>query len=136
MKDLLIKDLGWKLFSLFLALLIWLTVHRIYSESQNQSGSMTGPRVTFDNLPVLIVASAADVRDYRVAPDTVSVTVVGPADVMAALEVSQIRATVDLTDIAAAKDLTRRVAVSTPAGVTLVAVHPATVGVILPPGRH
>jgi YbbR domain-containing protein len=135
MKDLLIKDLVWKLFSLFLAVIIWVTVDKIYIESQVPSGPLAGSRVTFNNLPVLIVSSASDVRDFRVTPGTVEVTVIGPPAVMAGLEVSQVHATVDLTDIAAARDLSRRVEVSAPSGVTLVSVHPATVGVILPPKR-
>jgi YbbR domain-containing protein len=134
MKDLLIKDLGWKLFSLFLALLIWLTVHRIYSESQTAPVPVAGIPVTFEK-QVLIISSAADVRDFRVAPEKVTVTVSGPSAVMEVLQANQVRATVDLSDIAAAKDLARRVEVSAPAGVTLVSVHPPTVGVILPPKR-
>ena len=136
MRNLLTKDLGWKLFSLFLALFIWLTVHQINGESQSPAGPVSGSRVTFENLPVLIVSSASDVRDFRVYPGTVSVTVVGPPEVMAGLQAGQVRAMVDLTDIVPYKDLPRRVDVSIPAGVTLVSVRPPTVGVMLPPPAH
>jgi len=134
MKDLLIKDLVWKLFSLFLALIIWVTVDKIYIETQAPSVSLAGEPATYEK-QVLIISSAADVRDFRVTPEVVTVTVRGPSAVMEVLQASQIRATVDLTDIVGAKDLSRRVEVSVPAGVTLVSVHPATVGVILPPKR-
>jgi YbbR domain-containing protein len=132
MRDLLIKDLGWKLFSLFLAVVIWLTVHQINNESSAPIVPVPGRPVTFEK-QVLIISSAADVRDFRVAPATVTVTVSGPAEVMEVLQANQVRATVDLTDIVAGKDLSRRVDVSAPAGVTLVSVQPPTVGIILPP---
>ena len=133
MRDLFIKDLGWKLFSLLLAAFIWLTVHKIIEGPNFSTASAASSPVTYGNLPVLVVATAADMRPYRVAPNTVSVTVSGPPEVMAVLQANQIRATVDLTDIDSAPDLKRRVDVSVPAGVTLVNVEPAKVGVILPP---
>ena len=136
MRDLLIKDLGWKLFSLLLAAIIWLTVHGILLESELAVTHAPGSTVTYENLPVLVVAAASDVRYYRVAPATVSVTVSGPPEVMAILPANQIRAVVDLTDIEAAKDLKRRVDVYVPPGIALVRVEPAKVGVIVPPRPH
>ena len=134
MRNLLIKDLGWKLFSLFLAVAIWLTVHQINEESNVLPVSLSGSKVTFDKVPVLVVSRASDVRDFRVEPGTVSVTLSGPPETMASLEVGQIRAVVDLTDVAAAKDLGRRVDVSAPTGVTLMSVDPAYVAV--QPPKH
>jgi YbbR domain-containing protein len=133
MRDGVTKDFGWKLFSLFLALAIWLTIHKIYEDPKTASGLAVGDTVTFGNLPVLIVSSASDVRDFRVAPATVAVKVSGPPEVMADLQANQIHAVVDLTDIPSARDLRQRVDVSTPLGVTLVSVDPPKVGVIVPP---
>ena len=133
MRDWVTNDLGWKLFSLFLAVAIWLTVHKIYEEPGAASGLVGGNTVTFGNLPVLVVSAASDVRDFRVAPATVAVKVGGPPEVMADLQANQIHAVVDLTDIQSARDLRRRVDISTPPGVTLVSVDPSKVGVIVPP---
>jgi YbbR domain-containing protein len=133
MRDWVTKDFGWKLFSLFLAVAIWLTVHKIYEEPGTASGPAAGDTVTFGNLPVLVVSAASDVRDFRVAPATVAVKVSGSPEIMADLQASQIHAVVDLTDVQSARDLRRRVDVSTPSGVTLVSVDPPKVGVIVPP---
>jgi YbbR domain-containing protein len=133
MRDWITNDFAWKLFSLFLALAIWLTVHKIYEEPRPATGLAGGSSVTFDNLPVLIVSTAADVRDFHVAPTKVKVTVSGPVEVMDRLQASQVRAVVDLTDIESAHDLHRLVEISAPPRVTLVSVEPSKVDVIPPP---
>ena len=140
MRDWFIKDLGWKLFSVFLALAIWLTVHKILEESAPPSILLSRPPAmtytnTFNNLPVLIVSAAADVREFHVTPNAVTVTVSGQPEIMAALRMDQVHALVDLTDIEAARNLQRRVDITTPAGVTLVNVNPAEVNVVIPPPR-
>jgi YbbR domain-containing protein len=135
MRDLFIKDWGWKLFSLFLAVVIWLTVHKIIDEPKESAASAANP-VTYGDLPVLILAAASDVHLYRVVPDTVSVTVSGSPDAIAVLQANQIRVTVDLTDIESARDFRRRVDVSVPSGIELVNVDPAKVGVIIPPVKR
>jgi YbbR domain-containing protein len=135
MRDLFIKDWGWKLFSLFLAVVIWLTVHKIIEEPKESAASAANP-VTYGNLPVLIVASASDVHLYRVVPDNISVTVSGSPEAIAVLQANQIRVTVDLTDIESAKNLPRRVDVSVPDGIELVSVDPAKVSVIIPPPKR
>ena len=140
MRDWLIKDFGWKLFSLVLAVGIWLTVHKILEESAPAPvvvppAPPSPVATTFTNLPVLIVSAAADVREFHVTPNMVTVTVSGQPEIMAGLRESQIHALVDLTDIEAARDLQRRVDISTPTGVTLVDVEPPEVNVVIPTQR-
>jgi len=133
MRDWITHDFGWKLFSLFLAVAIWLTVHKIYEEPGAASGLVGGFPVTFGNLPVLVVSAASDVRNFRVAPLTVKVTVSGPVETMAKLQADQVHAVVNLTDIGLERDLHLPVEISAPPGVTLVSVDPPKVGVIVPP---
>lgn len=133
MRDLISKDFAWKLFSLFLATAIWLTVNHVLHEPNSSAETATGSTLTYGSLPVSIVSTARDVHLYRVAPVTVSVTVSGSPETISVLQANQIHATVDLTDIDSATDLKRPVDVSIPPGVTLVSVDPPRVGVILPP---
>jgi YbbR domain-containing protein len=130
MRDLLTKDLGWKLFSLFLAVTIWLTVHKINGESSEAT-------VSTDNyeVPVLLISSGSDVHGFGESPETVSVTLSGPSDVMSKLERNEVRAMVNLTDLtnrAPGQATNRLVEVSTPSGVTLVSVDPPTVTITSP----
>ena len=88
---------------------------------------------TYGNLPVHLLSAAQDVRDYRVAPDTVLVTVSGPPNAMAVLQADQIHAMVNLTGIESSRNSHWPVEVSVPVGMTLVRVEPLEVGVIVPP---
>ena len=132
MRDLFIKDWSWKLFSLLLALGIWLTVHRILQEAGTISEHGGSSTLTYENLPVSIVSSAADMRSYHITPTIVKVTVSGPIDVMDKLQASQVRALVDLTDVESTKDLQRPVNIFAPPNVTLISVDPQRVSVIPP----
>jgi YbbR domain-containing protein len=133
MRDWITKDLGWKLFSLFLAVAIWLIVHKIYEEPRAAFGSAIANTVTFGNLPVHVVSSVSDVRNFQVAPTTVKVTVSGSAEVMNKLQAEQVHAVVNLTDIGPERDLHVPVEISAPPGVALVNVDPPQVGVVIPP---
>jgi YbbR domain-containing protein len=131
MRDLFIKDWGWKLFSLFLAVAIWLTVHRILEpETAALSGQIK--TLTYENLAVSVVSSTTDVSLYRVTPSVVKVTVNGPPDVMDRLQASQVRAVIDVTNSAAGSG---QVNILAPPDVTLIRVDPQTV-FVFPPAKH
>jgi YbbR domain-containing protein len=131
MRDWLTKDLGWKVFSLFLAVFVWLTVYKIREEPGIPA--TPGIEKIYGNLPVHLLSATADVRNYRVAPETVAVTVSGPPNAVAVLQADQIHAVANLTGIESSHNLRRQVEVSTPAGMTLVSVDPPEVGVVVSP---
>jgi YbbR domain-containing protein len=130
MRDWLTKDFGWKLFSLFLAVVIWLTVHKIREEPEASAASGVG--ITYGDLPVLVVSATADVHDARIVPGKVDVKVSGPSDIMETLQANRIHAFVNLTGIDSAHDLQRAVEVSLPRGVTLISIDPPQLTVIIP----
>jgi hypothetical protein len=139
LRDLVLKDLGLKLFSLAMAVLIyWTTISFVAIKNEASPLStlaMATDVRTFYKLPVLIVSSAADVRHFKVAPETVDVTVQGDSRILAGLESNEIRALVDLSGIESAGGMRKRIDVSTPAGVTHVRVVPSEVRVIFPKDR-
>ena len=135
LRNLITKDIGLKLFSLTLAVLIWTTVSVAIQKEVTPGTSLpmlTAER-TFQNLPVVILSSADDIRDIKVNPKEVEVTVQGDPKILKMLTGREIRVLVDLTGIGAAHDLRKRIEVSTPAGVTHVRVEPPEVQVVYPP---
>jgi YbbR domain-containing protein len=132
MRDLFIKDWGWKLFSLILAAGIWLTVHKII-DPKTTDVTATGSAFTYDNLPVRVVSAAGDVHDFRVTPASVKVTVSGPADTMNILKIGDVHAVVNLTETNLAHDSRLPVEIFAPTNVTITGIDPASVLVIIPP---
>jgi YbbR domain-containing protein len=129
LRKLVVEDIWLKLFSLVLAVLIWLTVT---ITSQKEAGT---DRREFSNLPVTILASGEDVHNFKVSPREVKITVQGDRKTLQNLQSKDLRAMVDLTGVGAARDLRKRIEVSVPAGVTPMRVAPEEVQVIFPPDR-
>jgi YbbR domain-containing protein len=136
LRHLIVDDFLLKLFSLVLAFLFWLTVSFAI---QQKEGAPIAPltlapeiRTSF-HLPVVVMSSASDVRSFKVSPNEVEVTVQGDARIVTNLHSKDIRAMVDLTGIEAARDLRKRIEVSTPAGVTHVGINPEEVQILVPP---
>jgi len=136
-RRLFFHDFWLKLFSLSLAVLIWLTVSFAIKKDVSPVASLTMDVATrpFSGLPLILLSSAADVRDFKVTPKEVEVTVQGDKRILDKLEKKDIRVIVDLTGIESARDLRKRIDVSTPAGVTHVRVDPEEVAVTILPKR-
>ena len=133
LRDIVTKDAGWKVLSVILAVMIWLVVHKIsVAASQGVNPANGAMTKAFQSVPVLVVSAAADVRDFKVRPAAVQITVSGTPEAVAALDPRQIHVLVDLTGIQAASDLKKRMDVSTPPGITLVGAVPPEVDVMVP----
>jgi len=136
-RDLLTKDLGLKVLSVALSALIYTTVTLLTFSDQRQASAPaegTGKPRVFHRVPVLVVSAAADVRQFRISPDQVDVTVVGDPRTLIRMEPGDIRALVDVTGFDPARDTSRRIELSVPPGVAGVTVIPPRV-TVLPPGR-
>ena len=129
LRNLFLEDFWLKLFSLALAMLIWFTVTFV-----SQRDTRTDTRV-LTNLPVSVLSAAEDVRNFKVSPERVEVTVRGDAEAVQNLQSDDVRAMVDLTGIAAVHELRRPLEVLVPAGITFLRVVPDHVQIILPPER-
>src|SRR6266850_4670547 len=135
LRHLFLHDLSLKLFSLALAVLIWLTVtfaiRKEFSPIANLKPRNAVPATYV--LPVVVLTSAQDPKNFNVEPKEVQVTVEVDGKRLETLQSKDIRALVDLSGIESAKDMLKRIEISTPPGVTLLRVLPQDVRVIIPP---
>ena len=147
LRNIFFRDFWLKLFSLVLAILIWMTVwlfaiRKDVSPAAALSNAHLDER-TFYNIPVLVMSAAADVRDFKVSPGEVAIKVRGESKKLQELEkklrddpqAKDIRALVDLTGIESARGLRKKIVVTTPADITFEQADPDEVEIIVPPKR-
>lgn len=137
LRNIFFRDFWLKLFSLVLATLIWLIVY-LFAIKQDvaPSAALRNANVrehSLEQVPVLVVSSAADVRNFKVNPSSVTVKVRGDRKDIDALKSTDIHAIVDLTGIESATDLTKKISVTVPANITFISAEPDSVEVIVPP---
>lgn len=124
--NLLFRNFGWKLLSLALAIIIWLTIKALSAE-QGQTERM------FINLEIKIVSSTTDVRTFRIEPATVNVTVKGRPGAVGRLAEREIRVFADLTSADLTQSFRQHLDVSVPNGITVVRFEPTEVQITPPP---
>ncbi|HUA37150.1 MAG TPA: CdaR family protein [Candidatus Sulfopaludibacter sp.] len=133
-RDWITKDLTWKLFSLILAVGLWITIHNLRDTPEVAVDPFATVRaVTFTNLPVLAVSANADVHSAQVVPNVVTVKLSGSSDAIADLQSNKVHAIVNLTGIDTASGSRMPVDVSAPPGVALDTVDPPKVSVTISP---
>jgi YbbR domain-containing protein len=143
-RDWITKDFGWKLFSLILAVTLWITVRRSLNEAPAAMSATpvsvipfaSVDTVTFTNLPVLAISTDADVHNAQVVPKVVTVRLSGPSEVMAVMEKDKVHAVVNLTGMDSASGLLLSVDVSAPPGVAVDKIDPPKVGVTFSPATE
>jgi YbbR domain-containing protein len=138
LRGLVERDFWLKLFSLALAILIWLTVSFARSGvGQSFFAGGKSQEQTYFNIPVQVRFSATTaVRSFKVDPIVVAVTVRGEKRALQKLQSREILALVDLAGIEeAARGFRKQIDVTTPPGITFVQVVPDEVEVIVPAAK-
>ena len=125
-RNILFRNFGWKLLSLALAIVIWLTIKALSAE-QGQTERM------FVNLEIKIVSGTADVRTFRIEPRTVNVTIKGRPGAISRLAEREIRVFADLTSADVTQSFRQHLDVAVPNGLTVVRLEPTEVQVTPPP---
>lgn len=124
-RNILFRNFGWKLLSLALAIVIWLTIKALSTEQQTER--------MFINLDIQIVSGTADVRTFRVEPTTVKVTVKGRPGAVSRLAEREIRVFADLTTADITQSFRQHLDIAVPNGITVVRLEPTEVYVTPPP---
>lgn len=125
-RHVLFRNFGWKLLSLALAIVIWLTIKTLSAE-QGQTERM------FVNLEIQILSGTADVRAFRVEPATANVTIKGRPGAVNRMVEREIRAQVDITSADVTQSFQRHVDIIVPNGITVVRFEPTEVLITPPP---
>ena len=125
-RNIIFRNFGWKLLSLALAIVIWLTIRTVSAE-QGQTEKM------FVNLPIKIVSSTTDVRAYQVEPKQGTVTLKGRPGAVNRLDDREIRLLVDISSADVTQSSRQHVDVIVPNGITVIRFEPLDVQIIPPP---
>jgi len=123
------NDFWVKLFSLALATLIWLTVKFAISNNINPAAGPATQAVsrTFARVPVTVMRSAADVRNFQMIPGEVSLTLTGPPEILDRLTAQNIDVFINMTDVHDTAGLVKKVQAHVPPEVTVTRMEPPAV---------
>jgi YbbR domain-containing protein len=132
-RNLVVKDFWLKLFSLVLAILIWLTVQFSISKEVSPLAALIGRAVDEKVLAVPLDLPLVDGRTVTVDPAQVQVTLRGDPKLLKSIGAEDIRAIVDLGGVETADGLSRRVQLILPPGISYTQLTPDAVEVRVSP---
>ena len=124
LRNYIVDNFGWKLFSLLLAALTWVTIKTAFQrDEEKQAQSQASPVIatlhrTFSNAPVMLLTAPGSVNRFKVTPSSVSVDVSGPEKDLKDLQLRDMQAFVDLTDAQDERQLRRPIQVKLPKDLT------------------
>jgi len=115
-RDYILHNFWWKLLSLLLAALTWLTIETAFQkdEARRQSPVVTTSTRTFAAVPITLMMPTANTNRFTVNPTTVSVEVSGNANELFALQMQDIKAFVDVSDAGDQKQFRRTIQTQLP----------------------
>jgi YbbR domain-containing protein len=116
--------------------LIWLTVTFAITRDLPPAGPLAraDDRVrTIYNLPVTVMSSGSEARNFKVSPGEVEVMLQGEPKLLQSLQPRDIHVFVDLTGVAPAAGKRKGIEVAMPPGVAQVRIVPPDVQILFPP---
>lgn len=132
-RDRFLTNLGWKFFSLVLAVAVWFIVS-YKSPDESFAGARSENLYTniYSDLPVMTMGLLPGAR-AQIYPAAVTAVVVGPRGKMATLQRNEIIPQVNLSGVVSGSDLLRSVAVALPPGLTYTVDPPEVSVTVAPP---
>lgn len=124
------RNLGWKVLSLLLAALVWLSLRSGMPGRLRHGGSVSVPRQE-----VCLLKSPGDTREFRIEPPHVDIVLGGDGEVLERLEPADLMVFVQMGRGSLPPPTPQPVRVHAPAGVTVLAISPPEVMITLAGGR-
>jgi hypothetical protein len=124
----ILNNFRWKLLSLLLAGLAWLTIEAEFQKDETrkmdslESPVITSSHRTFPTIPLVLMTSATDTNRFKTSPLTVSVELSGTAEVLGRLMPGDVEALVDATDVDGETQFRRKIRVNIPQDLRVVVV--------------
>jgi YbbR domain-containing protein len=115
-REYILNNFWWKLLSLLLAALTWLTIETAFQrdEARRKSPMVNTSTVTFSAVPITLMTSATNTNRFTVNPTTVSVEVSGESNELYTLQTQGIKAFVDVSDAGDQKQFRRPIQMPLP----------------------
>ncbi len=115
-REYILNNFWWKLLSLLLAALTWLTIETAFQkdEARRQSPVVTSSTRTFSMVPITLMIPATNSNRFQINPATVSVEVSGKANELLTLQIQDIKAFVDVSDAGDQKQFRRPIQTQLP----------------------
>jgi YbbR domain-containing protein len=134
-RNFILHNFGWKLLSLFLAVLTWLTIETEFqrqarsNEEKREAPLTTSVRKTFPTIAITLLTAPANTNHFRIYPETAQIDVGGDTQELGLLNSRDVQAFVDLSDVQDEKQFRKPVQVRLPREFSLVGVDPTNVSV-------
>jgi YbbR domain-containing protein len=116
LRDLVLYNFWWKLLSLLVAILMWLTIQTALRRDETLRETPVVDSITrsFPTVPVTLLTATKNPNHYQVNPSTVEVEISGSRDELAKVQEKQVHAFVDISDVGDEKQFRRPIEAQVP----------------------
>ena len=131
----ILHNFGWKVLSLVLAALTWLTIETDFRRQERtdaesrQAPVTTTSHKTFPAVAVTLLASPTNTNHYRLTPETAQVEIGGDEQALRMLSFRDVQAFVDLSDVEDEKQFRKPVQIRVPRDFIVVSIDPTNLSV-------